>query len=490
MYEFGDYFDKDRRKNGYSSSADELDDYLRIIDMIIESLLEHRGLNKENKLFSRGLVITESELKRYYDMPPGIRDRDICDPALHLLHHLAAYEKRRLLVLDMEKLCGISGETRRVILTNAMILMKRGGTLLSLSLDLKDAAEKTEKTSIDYREREMALVRRIIKDFSDCRIFVFGSSEEPHELSVMGVPSLCIPAPTAMQRILMWEWFLGNSDIEIAEDVKVPDLADCYEISYGKIRDVCTHAVAGAKLVKSASLTRDMILESMMKINHVDFSSLASRISVLYKWEDLTIPDGQAEILHSACDRFRVRNRVAEKLGLKKKNAYGNGVSILLYGPPGTGKTMAAQVVANELSLPLFRVDISRIFSKYIGETEKNLSAIFDAAKGANVILFFDEADALFSKRTQIKDSNDKYSNSETAYLLQKIEEYDGMSILATNYYDNFDSAFIRRITYAVHLENPDENQRYLLWTTILPAETKFDKDMDFQFIANRFELS
>lgn len=139
---------------------------------------------------------------------------------------------------------------------------------------------------------------------------------------------------------------------------------------------------------------------------------------------------------------------------------------------------------------PLYRVDISRIFSKYNGETEKNLSAIFDAARGSNVILFFDEADALFSKRTEIGSSNDKYANSETAFLLQKIEEYDGISILATNLYNNFDTAFVRRITYAVRLDSPDEEARHTLWKTMLPASARVEEDIPFRFLAKKFELS
>ncbi|MBQ7506496.1 MAG: ATP-binding protein [Lachnospiraceae bacterium] len=200
--------------------------------------------------------------------------------------------------------------------------------------------------------------------------------------------------------------------------------------------------------------------------------------------------DSQRRILKVACDRYRLRNRIGDNWGLKKKNAYGNGVSILLYGPPGTGKTMAAQVIANELGLPLYRIDLSQIYSKYIGETEKNLSAIFNEASKANVILFFDEADALFSKRTDITQANDKFANSETAYLLQKIEEYRGISILATNFFNNFDSAFVRRITYAAHLESPNEEERYTLWTHILPEDVPIDKDIDFRFLANKFELS
>ena len=185
-----------------------------------------------------------------------------------------------------------------------------------------------------------------------------------------------------------------------------------------------------------------------------------------------------------------MRNRIDDKYGLMKKNAYGNGVSILLYGPPGTGKTMTAQVVAREVSLPLYRIDVSQIFSKYVGETQKNLSTIFDEAAKTNVILFFDEADALFSKRTEIKDSNDRYANAETAFLLQKVEEYSGMTILATNLFQNFDRAYVRRITYTIKLDNPDATVRRRLWESVLPKEIRFAPDVDLDFLAETFELS
>ncbi len=306
-----------------------------------------------------------------------------------------------------------------------------------------------------------------------------------------GVPAFRISEPDTMMRIKMWEYFLGTeSSIRISEDVVIPDLADCHKLSYGMIKKICAHALAEVKPHGMKKLDKQTLLSSLKQMNMVDFSSVAVCVNTAYSWEDITLDTAQLEILHVACDRYRLRNRVGEKWGLKKKNVYGNGVSILLYGPPGTGKTMAAQVIANELSLLLYRVDISRIFSKYIGATEKNLSAVFDVAAGTDVILFFDEADALFSKRTEISGSNDKYSNSETAYLLQKIEEYDGMSILATNYYKNFDNAFVRRITYAVHLDSPDEESRFKLWSSILPEETEVDKDIDFRLLARQFTLS
>ena len=267
-------------------------------------------------------------------------------------------------------------------------------------------------------------------------------------------------------------------------------MADCYEIPYGKVRKVIGHTIATARMKQDPVIDKWMILDSLRQMNQVDFSGLATYVNPAYTWDDITITEQQRAIMQTACDRYRLRNRIGEGWGLKRKNAYGNGVSILLYGPPGTGKTMAAQVIANELTLPLYRVDISQISSKYIGETEKNLAVIFNAAAKANVILFFDEADALFSKRTSVGDSHDKYANSETAYLLQKIEEYDGMSILSTNYYNNFDDAFVRRITYSIHLQQPDKETRYTLWTTILPKTAAVSDDIDFKFLADKFDLS
>lgn len=183
------------------------------------------------------------------------------------------------------------------------------------------------------------------------------------------------------------------------------------------------------------------------------------------------------------------RSVVYEDYGFGKKMPYGRGFSVLLYGPPGTGKTMAANVLANELKLDIYRIDLSQINSKYIGETEKNLSAIFETGKHANAILFFDEADALFTKRTEVSSSNDRHSNAEIAYLLQKIEEYDGISFLATNNLNNFDAAFRRRITFIVPMNLPGAEIRQRLWEKIFPEELPKEK-IDFKNIAENGEMS
>ena len=237
-------------------------------------------------------------------------------------------------------------------------------------------------------------------------------------------------------------------------------------------------------------LDRATLLSVVFRYNTANFNGLATRVHTAYVWDDIEIADSQRKRLMVACDRYRLKNRIDETYGVAKKNAYGNGVSVLMYGAPGTGKTMAAQVIANEIGLPLYRVDVSQIFSKYVGETQKNLGIIFEEAKKANVILFFDEADALFAKRTEVSDSNDRYANSETAYLLQKIEEHDGMTILATNLYHNFDSAFVRRITYVARIDSPDEDTRLRLWQRILPDSMPIAANVDFEFLAERFEIS
>ena len=361
---------------------------------------------------------------------------------------------------------------------------------------IKDAGLKESGLEQEIADRRWRILKQLSRLLEGTCIVLFGEEKEPGDLIRRSVPFLTIPIPDVSVRTQIWTWFLLEDGAEeevglgVADDVVIEDLADCYDISYGTIKNTCSHAKAAARIRGLEKVDRELLLESLRQLCQVDFSGLANYVRAVYTWNDIKIGDDQRAVLKTACDRYRLRNRVGQDWNLSGKNAYGNGISLLLYGPPGTGKTMAAQVVANELGIPLYRVDISQIFSKYIGETEKNLSVIFDAAKGANVILFFDEADALFSKRTEINNSNDKYANSETAYLLQKIEEYDGMSILATNHYTNFDPAFVRRITYSVRLDSPDEDARYLLWTSTLPEEAKLEEGIPFRFLAREFDLS
>lgn len=207
-------------------------------------------------------------------------------------------------------------------------------------------------------------------------------------------------------------------------------------------------------------------------------------------FEELKLPQDQYEKLAEICRIVEAKEKVMKQWGFEQKFSYGNGISVLFYGAPGTGKTMAAQVMANRLSLPLFRVDLSQVVSKYIGDTQKNIGRIFAEAGRSNCILLFDEADAVFAKRSEVTDAQDKYSNGETAYLLQQIEQYSGVSIMATNLLQNFDEAFRRRITYMVHFPMPDAQLRAELWETIPPQAAELSDDMDYQALARLFELS
>jgi SpoVK/Ycf46/Vps4 family AAA+-type ATPase len=216
----------------------------------------------------------------------------------------------------------------------------------------------------------------------------------------------------------------------------------------------------------------------------------AVRIEPRYTWDDIILPDEQKDLLRNACNQVKYRALVYGEWGFERKLAYGKGLSMLYAGPPGTGKTMSAQVVAKELRMELYKIDLSQVVSKYIGETEKNLHEIFGEAQKSGAILFFDETDALFGKRSEVKDAHDKYANIETAYLLQKMEEYEGISVLATNLLNNIDEAFLRRINYVIKFPFPDAEYREKLWRATFPKETPLSDDLDFRWLAHKYEIA
>ena len=202
---------------------------------------------------------------------------------------------------------------------------------------------------------------------------------------------------------------------------------------------------------------------------------LAQRIEPAAHWDDLVLPEPQKATLRQIAVHVKHRLAVYDGWGFAAKGARGLGISALFAGESGTGKTMAAEVLANELHLDLYRIDLAAVVSKYIGETEKNLKRIFDAAEDSGAILLFDEADALFGKRSEVKDSHDRYANIEVSYLLQRMEAYRGLAILTTNLKNALDPAFLRRLRFVVQFPFPDARQRELIWRGIFPAATPLD---------------
>jgi len=224
--------------------------------------------------------------------------------------------------------------------------------------------------------------------------------------------------------------------------------------------------------------------------NGAGLERLARRIRPAVGWDDLVLAPTTSRTLHELAGRARKRDLVLDEWGLRPGGGRGRGITVLFAGDSGTGKTMSAEVVAGDLGLDLYTVNLATVVDKYVGETEKNLERIFTEADGVNAVLLFDEADALFGKRSEVRDANDRYANIEVAYLLQRMETFDGIAILATNLRANVDDAFARRLDLVVDFPSPDVELRRALWERCLPAGVPRSGDIDLEFCAQSFELS
>lgn len=268
------------------------------------------------------------------------------------------------------------------------------------------------------------------------------------------------------------------------------DMTNKYRLTPGQIERCLLMAQRQADITGISFLNEKILSEgvSMLLRNH--FDSRAVRVEQHYGWRDLVLPERQKKQLGSVCAQVKWKHKVLEEWGMKKSMAYGTGISLVFAGPPGTGKTMAAQVLAKELCMELYKVELASVVSKYVGETEKRLKSVFEQARQSQVILFFDEADVLFGKRTEVKDSGDKYSNMEAAFLLQEMENFEGIVILATNLLQNMDEAFKRRMKYVIDFPFPDKEHRRKIWEGTFPREMPLSEDIDLDFLAGHFELT
>ncbi|MDV3002602.1 MAG: ATP-dependent zinc metalloprotease FtsH (plasmid) [Chroococcopsis gigantea SAG 12.99] len=217
---------------------------------------------------------------------------------------------------------------------------------------------------------------------------------------------------------------------------------------------------------------------------------MARKVDPKCTWREIILPPDALGQLQGVCNQAKYRRKIYDEWGFSGRFSLGKGLNVLFCGPPGTGKTLAAEVIAQDLGIDLYRIDLSRVVSKYIGETEKNLDRIFGAASMANAILFFDEADALFGKRSEVKEAHDRYANIEVGYLLQKMEEYEGIAILATNLRQNLDDAFIRRLQFIITFPFPDQEYRQRIWEVLFPPQTPLENDVDFEILARKIQLS
>ncbi|MEV6074431.1 ATP-binding protein [Streptomyces sp. NPDC052069] len=238
------------------------------------------------------------------------------------------------------------------------------------------------------------------------------------------------------------------------------------------------------------TLTSDHVRQGARAQNAAGLDRLARRIEPTVTWDDLVLPPDSHTQLRELTARARHRDRVLGEWGMRPGGGRGRGVSALFAGDSGTGKTMSAEVIASDLGLDLYTVDLATVIDKYVGETEKNLERIFTEAAGVNGVLLFDEADAIFGKRSDVKDAHDRYANVESAYLLQRMESFDGLAILATNLRANLDDAFTRRLDLVIDFPVPDPDQRLVLWERCLGPLLPRGTDLDLDFCAENFELS
>ena len=342
---------------------------------------------------------------------------------------------------------------REIILSHAAVL---------IDCDSTDAPEAP---------RDHAITRFV----EDIRGPVFISSAQRRRLRDRPSFTIEVRMPTRDEQLGLWHAALAASALPLGEQVDA--LATQFRFDARSVNTICTvvaHEYRAMQMRADVDLPRleRVLWETCRTQTRSGMEDLAQRLDLAAGWDDLILPAVQKEILHEVAAHLRQRTRVYNDWGFARKGTRGLGISALFAGESGTGKTMAAEVLANELKLDLYRIDLSSMVSKYIGETEKNLRRVFDGAEGGGSILLFDEADALFGKRSEVKDSHDRYANIEVGYLLQRMEEYHGLAVLTTNLKSAIDPAFMRRIRFVVHFAFPDAAQRALIWARMFPAET------------------
>ncbi|MCF2150209.1 AAA family ATPase [Desmonostoc muscorum LEGE 12446] len=299
--------------------------------------------------------------------------------------------------------------------------------------------------------------------------FLIITSRERMRLPQRLVVSFDVHQPTIKEQGVVWQDALTAIAPQMNGQVKT--LIDQFNLSAATIRAAC--AEAAGQLAQTPENDIGEILWDACRVQaRPRLDELAQRIEPSGDWDDLVLPEAQKQILREMAAHVRQRSTVYNNWGFAGKGGRGLGISALFAGASGTGKTLGAEVLAHRLRLDLYRIDLSSVVSKYIGETEKNLRRVFDAAEQGGVILLFDEADALFGKRSEVKDARDRYANIEVSYLLQRMESYPGLAVLTTNLKSAIDTAFLRRIRFVVQFPFPDTAQRAEIWRRVFPANT------------------
>jgi AAA+ superfamily predicted ATPase len=386
--------------------------------------------------------------------------------------HLAAGLGRPLLVVPVSVTMQPWRPLREALLQDAVLCLAEADTLF----DANEAPARAWRQAFEAAAAATGLPLILtLRSTGDLPATFAGRKTRLLRLPVAGTP----------ERADIWRQETRLAGLPLT-DAQADLLAATYGLDGGRIRS----AVSRAIVFGNGSEANEHLIEAARSLSTVTLGSLGREVTPRFGWDDLVLPEEVIAVLMELVARVKHRQRVFGEWGFDSRHATSRNLSVLFSGPSGTGKTMSAEVMATDLGLPLYRVDLAAVVSKYIGETEKNLSKIFDDASASGAILFFDEADALFGKRSEVHDAHDRYANLEVSYLLQRMEEYDGIVVLASNLRNNIDEAFIRRLHFAVDFPFPDATARQEILRRILPKSTPLDPDVDLERLARRYRLS
>ena len=488
--------------DGQESQLPLLSKSIKVDERIIGFLLGTDGIDQRLQNFStiiepessfNDLILADDTKNTLIELTKG--HPGLNSPLMFYFHGTYGTGKK----MAAEAVCSQLGMPLLVVDSKALIKTEPNESFETLKIVLREALLQGSSVYLEgfdalWKSKDAGVAAiDFIQELDNLPGWVFLSGDLPCEPS--GVLdnhifiNVAFPVPSFALRKRLWESFLnGNA----SEDIDISALANKFKLSGGQIKAAVFTASnnALAKNPDSLKLSMDDLYNGCRTQSNRNLSAFARKVEPHYTWEDIVLPRDIKNQLKEICEYIKYRGIVYTDWGFDKKLALGKGLNVLFSGPSGTGKTMSSEIIARDAGLELYKIDLSSVVSKYIGETEKNLSNIFKEADASNAILFFDEADALFGKRSEVKDAHDRYANIEIGYLLQKMEEYEGVVILATNLSKNIDDAFLRRMQFVVEFPFPDEPQRKLIWTGLFPKEAPLAKDIDYKFISEKLKLA